>query len=64
MSDHKHKYEEIGIAKITRITNKNYFGTAGDKAFLMRVCTCGDMQAFDYGRTKEMEELKEVLKKP
>lgn len=64
MEAHQHKHSEIGIARITRIENEHYHGTSGDKAFLVRVCTCGDLQAFEYGSTKEMERLKEELTVP
>lgn len=55
---HTHVLKDVGIARINRIDNVNYNGTAGDMAFLMRVCQCGYMKPFEYGKTKIIEDLK------
>lgn len=59
---HKHEYKDIGIARITRIDNNAYPGSAGDKSFLMHVCKCKDKKAFEYGATDKMKLLLEELR--
>lgn len=54
---HTHKFIIPELIRIIKIDNKNYKGTAGDKAFLSRTCGCGKKQAFEYGDFKEMEKL-------
>lgn len=53
---HTHQYKKVELLKITPIDNILYSGTPGDKSFLIRRCSCGKAEAFDYGRTSEMEE--------
>ena len=54
---HRHDFNQIKIMRITKITNPNYTGDAGDKAILTRVCECKANKAFEYGSFKEMREL-------
>lgn len=58
---HVHDHKKIDLVRIDRIQNKFYKGTAGDKAFLMRSCECGDKKAFEYGNTAEMKQLLKEL---
>ena len=57
---HVHDYKEAELVKLVNV-QKNYKGTSGDKAFLMRVCKCGDKEAFEYGDTKKMQQLLQVI---
>ncbi len=52
---HMHSYKKIELIPINTIENNHYEGSAGDKAFLMKSCECGDKLAFDYGATKQMK---------
>ena len=55
MADHDHDYIDWKLYPITRV-HKDYEGTAGDKAFLTRVCKCGKVKAVDYGKTSQMRQ--------
>lgn len=57
MEKHTHQADRIGIARITKDINPDYPGTSGDKSFLMHVCKCGYMEAFEYGSTSSMRKL-------
>ena len=57
---HFHNYTTPKIIRITKVQH-NYTGTAGDKAILVRECSCKKYEAFDYGNFKVMvERLKEI----
>lgn len=59
---HTHAYNALGLARITKIDNEHYPGSAGDKSFLMRVCACKNKIAFEMGATDTMRELLEKLR--
>lgn len=59
-TSHEHDYSTIELIRITRV-QKNYQGTAGDKALLIRKCTCGKFIAFEYGNYRDMKDLQEAL---
>lgn len=62
---HTHKYGKAGIERITRIQPRkvpwDYHGTAGDKAFIVKTCECGDKQTLDYGPYAEIKEKLKVF---
>lgn len=53
---HVHNHTALELLRITKVQPK-YAGSAGDRSFVMRVCECGDKQAFEYGDTKKMQAL-------
>lgn len=59
---HIHNYTKLGMIRITKITNKRYRGSAGDKAFLVRSCECKKHLAFEYGSYEDMVNLFQTLK--
>lgn len=56
MKDHIHTFAgEFHVKRITKV-QKDYSGTAGDKAFIVRDCECKQkVRAIDYGSYKEMQ---------
>lgn len=60
---HTHDFNQVQLKRIMEVQQK-YSGHAGDKAFLLRKCDCGQTQAFDYGAYPQMlanaKELKRV----
>lgn len=62
MNKHEHDYKTIKLARITKIDNTKYNGSAGDRAFLFRMCECGKGKAFEYGKFKAMQQLLSKLK--
>lgn len=60
---HTHVWTSYELVKVTRIDNKLYKGTAGDKAFIVRVCACSATEPADYGRLGEMKASLERLNK-
>jgi hypothetical protein len=58
---HQHVFTKWSVRPIKVIKNPHYVGTAGDRAFLVKECACGKVEARDYGSTAAMyEKLEQV----
>lgn len=57
---HEHDLRTIGLIRIMEV-HKDYNGTAGDKALLVRKCSCGYSKAVEMGSYSAMQKQLKLL---